>query len=60
MVTGSAGLMRAETVRFFSNKGLQVIGVDNDLRAYFFGAKASTNWNNNVLKTRFLRANTRI
>jgi CDP-paratose 2-epimerase len=50
MVTGSAGLMGAETVRFFSNKGLQVIGVDNDLRAYFFGAEASTNWNNKRLE----------
>tara|TARA_Y100000588_G_scaffold1488_1_gene2149 strand:+ start:5549 stop:6610 length:1062 start_codon:yes stop_codon:yes gene_type:complete len=50
IVTGSAGLIGAEAVRFFSNKGLQVIGIDNDLRAYFFGAEASTSWNKKRLQ----------
>jgi len=44
IVTGSAGLIGAEAVRFFANKGLDVIGIDNDMRAYFFGKEASTNW----------------
>ena len=50
IVTGSAGLIGAEAVRFFSNKGLQVVGIDNDLRAYFFGPEASTNWNKKRLE----------
>ncbi len=42
LVTGSAGLIGAETVRFVAGKGLDVIGVDNDMRRYFFGPEAST------------------
>lgn len=44
LVTGSAGLIGAEAVRFFAGKGLDVVGIDNDMRAYFFGAEASTGW----------------
>lgn len=44
IVTGSAGLIGAATVRFFAEKGLDVVGVDNDMRRYFFGAEASTRW----------------
>ena len=33
IVSGSAGLIGSETVRFFANKGLDVIGIDNDMRA---------------------------
>jgi CDP-paratose 2-epimerase len=50
LVTGSAGLIGSEAVRFFSNKGWQVLGVDNDSRKYFFGAGASTEWNKNKLQ----------
>jgi CDP-paratose 2-epimerase len=32
LVTGSAGLIGAEAARFFSDKGLDVIGIDNDMR----------------------------
>ncbi len=42
IVTGSAGLVGAETVRQFAAAGLDVIGIDNDLRAAFFGPAAST------------------
>jgi CDP-paratose 2-epimerase len=42
VVTGSAGLVGSETARHFAALGMQVVGVDNDLRAYFFGADAST------------------
>ena len=45
IVSGSAGLIGSETVRFFANKGLDVIGIDNDMRADFFGSEASTDWN---------------
>lgn len=36
VVTGSGGLVGSETVRFFSNVGYTVIGIDNDMRKYFF------------------------
>lgn len=44
IVTGSAGLIGAETARFFHGKGLDVVGIDNDMRGYFFGETASTSW----------------
>src|SRR4029453_4842170 len=42
IVTGSAGLIGSETVRRFAKEGACVVGIDNDLRARFFGAEAST------------------
>jgi len=44
IVTGSAGLIGSEATRHFANKGLQVVGVDNNMRQQFFGAEASTDW----------------
>ena len=49
LITGSAGLIGAEAVRFIANKGLDVIGIDNDMRAYFFGQQASTVWSREQL-----------
>ena len=45
LITGSAGLIGSEAVRFFSEKFDKVIGIDNNYRAYFFGESASTKWN---------------
>lgn len=45
LVTGSAGLIGSEAVRFFATCGFGVIGIDNDARKYFFGPSASTTWN---------------
>lgn len=42
IVTGSAGLVGAEAARRASAEGLDVVGIDNDMRRYFFGAEAST------------------
>src|SRR5438132_11089542 len=42
IVTGSAGLIGSETVRRFANEGFRILGIDNDLRAQFFGPNAST------------------
>jgi CDP-paratose 2-epimerase len=42
IVTGSAGLIGSETVRHFASQGLDVVGIDNDMRSYFFGPQAST------------------
>ena len=44
IVTGSAGLIGAETVRRFAADGFTVAGVDNNMRAYFFGEEGSTEW----------------
>jgi CDP-paratose 2-epimerase len=44
IVTGSGGLIGAEAVRFFSKQGFKVVGVDNNMRAEFFGPEASTAW----------------
>ena len=49
LITGSAGLVGSETVDFFSNKFDLVVGIDNDMRAEFFGQDASTTWNKNRL-----------
>lgn len=48
-ITGSAGLIGSESARFFAEKGYQVVGVDNDMRKYFFGEQASTTWNQEQL-----------
>ncbi|MBI4689938.1 MAG: NAD-dependent epimerase/dehydratase family protein [Nitrospirae bacterium] len=45
LITGSAGLVGSESVRFFANKGFQIVGIDNDMRKFFFGPEASTAWN---------------
>jgi CDP-paratose 2-epimerase len=50
LVTGSAGLIGSESVSFMSEHFDLVIGIDNDLRSYFFGAEASTAWNKNRLE----------
>jgi len=42
IVTGAAGLIGSESVRLLCDKGFAVIGIDNDLRSYFFGVEAST------------------
>jgi CDP-paratose 2-epimerase len=49
IVTGSAGLIGAETVRFFAGKGLVVVGIDNDMRRVLLGDEASTTWNRDRL-----------
>ncbi|WP_193142744.1 MULTISPECIES: NAD-dependent epimerase/dehydratase family protein [unclassified Meridianimarinicoccus] len=42
LVTGAHGLVGSAVVRRLARTGLQVIGIDNDARAQFFGAAAST------------------
>ncbi|WP_423826659.1 NAD-dependent epimerase/dehydratase family protein [Seleniivibrio woodruffii] len=45
LITGSGGLIGSEAAEFFSGSFDKVIGIDNDMRAYFFGEGASTSWN---------------
>ena len=49
LVTGSAGLIGSESVRFFCDRGFTVLGIDNNMRQVFFGAEASTEWNRDLL-----------
>jgi CDP-paratose 2-epimerase len=51
VVTGAAGLIGAETVRFFSLQSYRVLGIDNDMRRRFFGADASTAWSRRALES---------
>jgi CDP-paratose 2-epimerase len=42
VITGSGGLIGSECVRHFARAGYDVIGLDNDMRARFFGPASST------------------
>ena len=42
IVTGSGGLIGSEAARHFARQGFDVVGLENDMRAYFFGPEAST------------------
>jgi CDP-paratose 2-epimerase len=55
IVTGSGGLIGSETVRFLHEKGMDVVGIDNDMRSYFFGPEASTAWNTALLESQLPR-----
>lgn len=50
LITGSAGLIGSEAARFFAGLGMDVVGIDNDMRRYFFGDDASTSWNRQALE----------
>ena len=44
IITGSAGLIGSEAAAYFAAQGLDVVGIDNDMRSSFFGREASTAW----------------
>ena len=44
IITGSAGLVGSEAVAHFASLGMDVVGIDNGMRARFFGENASTRW----------------
>jgi len=50
LITGSAGLIGSEATKFFIKKGYIVVGIDNDMRQYFFGKEASTTWNRKAIQ----------
>lgn len=49
LITGSAGLIGSEAAKFFRQKDYQIVGIDNNMRKYFFGEEASTAWNKDLL-----------
>jgi CDP-paratose 2-epimerase len=54
LITGSAGLIGSESVRFFADLGFNIIGIDNDMRSFFFGEDASNLWNRDLLKEKYV------
>jgi CDP-paratose 2-epimerase len=53
LVTGSAGLIGSEVVSFFAQRNWEVVGIDNNMRADFFGEGGDTLWNANRLQKQF-------
>jgi CDP-paratose 2-epimerase len=53
VVTGSAGLVGSAAVRLLARNGFTVAGIDNDMRAVFFGEEASTAWKFRELESTF-------
>ncbi|HEY9601121.1 MAG TPA: NAD-dependent epimerase/dehydratase family protein [Allocoleopsis sp.] len=51
LVTGSSGLIGSEAVEYYDRTGHQVIGIDNNMRAEFFGPQGDTSWNLSRLKS---------
>jgi CDP-paratose 2-epimerase len=50
LVTGSSGLIGSEAVAFFDEMGFRVLGVDNNMRADFFGPQGDTTLNRQRLQ----------
>ena len=49
LITGSCGLVGSESVKFFSSKGFDVVGIDNNFRLKLFGKDGDINWIKNKL-----------
>lgn len=50
IITGCSGLIGSEASKFFHAKGFTVVGIDNNMREYFFGSDGSVTWNTQSLK----------
>ncbi len=53
LVTGSCGLIGSEAVIHYASEGHEVMGIDNNLRSYFFGAKGDTSGVRTQLQSEF-------
>ena len=52
LITGSCGLVGSDSVEFFTSKGFDVLGIDNNSRLKFFGKDGDTNWvKSNLIKS---------
>jgi len=52
LITGSNGLIGSESAYFFAAKGLEIVGIDNNFRQFFFGKEGSTIWQKKKLKNK--------
>ena len=50
LVTGSCGLIGSEAVRYYDKRAELVVGIDNNMRAEFFGEDGDTTWVKNTLE----------
>ena len=50
LITGSCGLVGAESTSYFSKKGFDIIGIDNNTRKFFFGRDGDISWVKSKLK----------
>ena len=50
IITGSTGLIGSSTADYFLKKKIKILGIDNDLRSYFFGKIGSNKWKEKKLK----------
>ena len=50
VISGSTGLIGSSTAEYFLKKKVKVLGIDNNLRAYFFGKIGSNKWKEKKLK----------
>jgi CDP-paratose 2-epimerase len=57
IITGSSGLVGSENVKFLTDKGFEVIGIDNNERKFFFGEDGDTTKikNKNLRYSKFYR-----
>jgi CDP-paratose 2-epimerase len=55
LVTGSSGLIGSEAVAYFETRGHDIVGIDSNMRAVFFGPKGDTTWNTARLQSRYKR-----
>jgi CDP-paratose 2-epimerase len=51
LVTGSSGLIGSEVVDYCCRIGWKVHGIDNNMRANFFGPPGDTRWNQRRLQS---------
>ena len=53
LITGSSGLIGSESAYFFSLKGFDIVGIDNNMRQFFFGKDGSTIWQKKKVKRKY-------
>ena len=51
LITGSCGLVGSESALFFSKKGFEIVGIENNARRFFFGKYGDTSWIKSKLKS---------
>ena len=50
LVSGSSGLIGSEVVNYFAQRDFEILGIDNNMRADFFGPDGDTRWNQKRLE----------